>query len=116
MFNQISLKPLSLEKITKWQYQYNKIKVNDIPFHLKHLKIPGCIAIDVYLCFMKLYSKVEKSSLTFYLNECGLESKIDMPFYHIFKYYRNALKEADATTAKKIREIVKYCIIDAFSC
>uniref|UniRef100_U9TS67 DNA-directed DNA polymerase family B exonuclease domain-containing protein n=1 Tax=Rhizophagus irregularis (strain DAOM 181602 / DAOM 197198 / MUCL 43194) TaxID=747089 RepID=U9TS67_RHIID len=26
MFNQMSLKPSSLEKITKWQYQYNKIK------------------------------------------------------------------------------------------
>jgi hypothetical protein len=46
MFNQMSLKTSSLEKITKWQYQYNKIKVNDIPFYSKHLKIPGCIAID----------------------------------------------------------------------
>src|SRR4051794_4906517 len=46
MFNQMSLKPLSLKKITKWQYQYNAIKVNDMNFHSKHLKIPGCIAID----------------------------------------------------------------------
>jgi DNA polymerase elongation subunit (family B) len=42
MFNRMSLKPLSLEKITKWQYQYNKIKVNDMPFHSKHLNTPGC--------------------------------------------------------------------------
>ena len=47
MFNQMSLKPSSLEKITKWQYQYNAIKVNDIPFHSKHLKILECVAIDV---------------------------------------------------------------------
>ncbi|PKY56629.1 hypothetical protein RhiirA4_477065, partial [Rhizophagus irregularis] len=37
MFNQM---PSSLEKITKWQYQYNAIKINDIPFHSKYLKIP----------------------------------------------------------------------------
>ncbi|PKK60439.1 hypothetical protein RhiirC2_793302 [Rhizophagus irregularis] len=47
MYNQMSLKPSSLEKITKWQYQYNAIKVNDTPFHSKHLNIPGCVAIDV---------------------------------------------------------------------
>ena len=63
MFNQMSLKPSSLEKITKWQYQYNKIKVNDRDFHSKHLKIPGCVAIDVRPCFMKFYPKAEKSSL-----------------------------------------------------
>ncbi len=47
MFNHMSLKPISLEKITKWQYQYNMIKVNDEKFHSKHLKIPGCVTIDV---------------------------------------------------------------------
>ncbi|GBB91215.1 hypothetical protein RclHR1_01840012 [Rhizophagus clarus] len=116
MFNQMSLKPSSLEKITKWQYQYNKIKVNDIPFHSKHLKIPGCVAIDVRPCFMKLYSKTEKSSLAFYLNECGLKSKLDMPFHRMFKYYVRALKGTDASTAEQMREIAEYCIIDALSC
>jgi DNA polymerase elongation subunit (family B) len=47
MYNQMSLKPSSLEKISKWQYQYSAIKVNDRDFHSKHLKIPGCVAIDV---------------------------------------------------------------------
>ncbi len=87
-----------------------------MPFHSKHLKIPGCVAIDVCSCFMKLYSKAEKSSLTFYLNECELESKMDMPFHRMFKYYRNALKEADTTTAKQMCKIAEYCIIDALSC
>ncbi|PKY52302.1 DNA/RNA polymerase, partial [Rhizophagus irregularis] len=54
MYNQMSLKPSSLEKITKWQYQYNKIKVNDRDFHSKHLKIPGCVAIDVRPLGMKV--------------------------------------------------------------
>ncbi|CAB5209662.1 unnamed protein product [Rhizophagus irregularis] len=116
MYNQMSLKPSSLEKITKWQYQYNTIKVNDRDFYLKHLKIPGYVAIDVRPCFMKLYSKAEKSSLAFYLNECGLESKLDMLFHRMFKYYRNALKEANITTAEQMREIAEYCIIDALSC
>lgn len=33
----------------------------------------------------------------------------------MFKYYRNALKEADAITAEQMREIAKYYIIDALS-
>ena len=116
MFNYMSLKPMSLEKITKWQYQYNMIKVNDEKFYSKHLKIPGCVAINVRPCFKKFYSKAEKSSLTFYLNECGLESKMDMPFHRMFKYYGNTLKEADTTMAEQICKIAKYCIIDALSC
>ncbi|PKK55728.1 ribonuclease H-like protein, partial [Rhizophagus irregularis] len=116
MFNRMSFKPLSLEKITKWQYQYNQIKVNDIPFHSKHLNTPGCVAIDIRPCFMKLYSKAEKSSLAFYLNECGLESKMDMPFHRMFKYYGRALRETNATTAEQMHEVAKYCMIDALSC
>jgi len=65
---------------------------------------------------MKFYSKAEKSSLAFYLNECGFKSKLDMPFNCMFKYYRNALKKADATTAEQMREIAEYCIVDALSC
>ena len=60
------LKSMSLKKIIKWQYQYNMIKVNDEKFHSKHLKIPGCVAIDIRPCFKKFYSKAEKSSLAFY--------------------------------------------------
>src|SRR5689334_11177175 len=53
MFNHMSPEPLSIEKITKWQYQYSVIKINDANFHSKHLKIPGCVAIDVRPCFKK---------------------------------------------------------------
>ena len=41
MFNHMSFKPSSLEKIIKWEYRYNMIKVNDGKFHSKHLKIPA---------------------------------------------------------------------------
>src|ERR1044071_10183186 len=39
-----------------------------------------------------------------------------MPFHRMFKYYGRALKETNATTAKQMREVAEYCIIDAISC
>ncbi|GES77180.1 DNA polymerase family B-domain-containing protein [Rhizophagus clarus] len=116
IFNYMSFKLSSLEKITKWQYQYNMIKVNDRNFYSKHLKVPGYVAIDVRLCFMRLYSKSEKSSLAYYLRECNLDNKVDLPIYCMNKYYEMALKETNATTAEQMREVAKYCIIDALSC
>ncbi|RGB32335.1 hypothetical protein C1646_762987 [Rhizophagus diaphanus] len=85
MFNRMSIKPSSLEKIEKWQYQYNSIKV-------------------------------EKSSLAYYLKECRLNNKLDMPFHRMFKYYKRALKETNTTTAEQMREVAEYCIIDASNC
>ncbi|GBB98169.1 hypothetical protein RclHR1_31530002 [Rhizophagus clarus] len=96
IFNHISFKPSSLEKITKWQYQYNMIKVNDGNFYSKHLKVPGCMAIDVW--------------------ECNLDNKVDLPIHCMNKYYEMALKETNATTAEQMREVAKYCIIDALCC
>ena len=116
MFNHMSFKPSSLEKIIKWEYRYNMIKVNDEKFHSKHLKIPGCVAIDVRPCFMGFYSKDEKSSLAYYLKECNLDNKVDLPIHRMNKYYEMALKETNATTAEQMHEVAKYCIIDALSC
>src|SRR2546429_5094553 len=92
------------------------IKVNDRKFHSKHLKIPGCVAIDVRPCFMGFYSKDEKSSLAYYLKECKLDNKVNLPIHRMNKYYERASKETNATTAKQMREIAKYCIINALSC
>jgi hypothetical protein len=116
MFNHMSIKPLGIEKILKWQYQYNAIKVNDRQFHSKHFKIPGCVAIDIRLCFMGFHSKAEKSSLVFYLNESELKSKLDMPIHCMNKYYERALNKTNVTTAEQMREVAKYCIINAISC
>ncbi|CAI2169024.1 6214_t:CDS:2, partial [Funneliformis geosporum] len=76
MFNHMSIKPMSLEKITKWQYQCNMIK--------------------------KFYPKAEKSSLTYYLRECNLDNKVDLPIHHMNKYYERALKETNATMAEQM--------------
>src|ERR1051325_7826389 len=116
MFNHMSFKPSSLEKIIKWEYRYNMIKVNDRKFHSKHLKIPGCVAIDVRPCFMGFYSKDEKSSLAYYLKKCKLDNKVGLPIHRMNKYYERALKETNATTAEQMHEVAKYCIIDALSC
>ncbi|GBC10421.1 hypothetical protein RclHR1_09610008 [Rhizophagus clarus] len=111
----MSFKPSSLEKIIKWEYQYNMIKVNDGKFHSKHLKIPGCVAIDVQPCFMGFYSKDEKSSLAYYLKECKLDNKVNLPIHRMNKYYEMALKETNATTAEQMHKVAKYCIINALS-
>ncbi|GBB87219.1 hypothetical protein RclHR1_13660003 [Rhizophagus clarus] len=65
---------------------------------------------------MKFYPKAKKSSLAYYLKECKLDNKLDMPFHRMFMYYERALKETNATTAKQMREVAKYYIIDAISC
>src|SRR2546429_2964919 len=65
---------------------------------------------------MEFYPKAKKSSLAFYLNKFGLKSKLDMPIHCMNKYYERALNETNATTAEQMREIAKYCIIDALSC
>ncbi|CAI2195035.1 5636_t:CDS:2, partial [Funneliformis geosporum] len=80
-----------------------------------HLKIPGCVAIDVRPCFKKFYPKAEKSSLSYYLRECNLDNKVDLPIHRMNKYYERALKETNITTAEHMREVAKYCIINALS-
>jgi hypothetical protein len=92
------------------------IKVNNGKFHLKHLKIPGYMAIDIWPCFMGFYSKDEKSSLAYYLKECNLNNKVDLFIPRMNKYYEMVLKETNTTTAKQMHKVAKYCIIDAFSC
>ena len=62
---------------------------------------------------MGLYSKSEKSSLAYYLKECKLDNKVDLPIHRMNKYYEMALKETNATTAEQMHEVAKYCIINA---
>ncbi len=92
------------------------IKVNNRNFYSRHLKIPRCMAIDARPCFKKFYPKAEKSSLTYYLRECNLDNKVDLPIYRMNKYYEKALKETNVTTAEQICEVAKYCIINTLSC
>jgi len=43
--------------------------------------------------FYEFYPKAEKSSLAYYLKECKLDNKLNMPFHYMFKYYGRALKK-----------------------
>src|SRR6266516_1955564 len=71
--------------------------------------------IDVRPCFKGFYSKAERSSLAYYLRECNLDNKVDLPIYRMNEYYERALKEINVTTAEQMRKVAKYCIIDALS-
>ncbi|CAG8724040.1 4942_t:CDS:2, partial [Rhizophagus irregularis] len=80
-------------------------------FKSSFLKLPGCVPVDVCTCFKKLYSRseVEKgSSLKFYLKLCGLDSKADMSFNRLWKFYSNAIEQFCKETARNIHEVVNY--------
>ncbi|PKY46318.1 hypothetical protein RhiirA4_420551 [Rhizophagus irregularis] len=88
-----------------------KISSEDI-FKSSFLKIPGCVLIDVHVCFKRFYPclEVEKeSSLKFYLKLCELESKADMHFNRLWNYYSEAKNG-------NIHEVANYCIIDTLRC
>ncbi|RHZ63691.1 hypothetical protein Glove_328g103 [Diversispora epigaea] len=63
MFNQMSLKPLNLEKITKWQYQYNAIKTekSSLAYYLKESKLDNKLDIPFHRMF-KYYGRALKET------------------------------------------------------
>src|SRR6185436_8836054 len=116
MFNHMSPDSSNIEKILKWNYRKSEIKISDKEFYSKYLKIPGCIPIDVRACFKKLYLKSEASSLKYYLDVCGLDNKVDMPIHIMNKYYEEAILQLSDVSAKNMREVTNYCIIDVLRC
>ncbi|POG82469.1 hypothetical protein GLOIN_2v1469774 [Rhizophagus irregularis DAOM 181602=DAOM 197198] len=97
-----------------------KIKISaEDNFFSSFLKLPGCVPIDVRVCLKKRYprSEVEKEgSLKFFLQKCGLDAKVDMPYNKMWKTYSEAKKDPSPSTARKMREVAYYCIIDALRC
>ncbi|GBB97419.1 hypothetical protein RclHR1_29900002 [Rhizophagus clarus] len=97
-----------------------KIKITaEEDFYSSFLKLPGCVPIDVRVCLKKYFSKaeVEKGgSLKFFLKKCGLDAKADMPYDEMWKIYSEAKKDPSPSTARKMREVANYCIIDALRC
>ncbi|CAI2181959.1 4299_t:CDS:2, partial [Funneliformis geosporum] len=73
-----------------------KIKIStEENFTSSFLKLPGCVLIDVW---------------------CSLDSKADMPYNKMWKIYSEANKSSFSSTARKMREVANYCIIDALRC
>ncbi|MDE2097756.1 MAG: hypothetical protein KGL39_10945 [Patescibacteria group bacterium] len=108
-------KNATTQDVHKWNYgdRPRQVKITAETSHgVRHLKLPGCVPVDVRLCFMKLYPKSEVSkgsSLRFYLKMCKLPSKADMPIARMWKIYRDG-------DAEGLRKAVHYCVIDALSC
>ncbi|RIB15570.1 hypothetical protein C2G38_2192058 [Gigaspora rosea] len=76
----------------------------------------GYISIDVRVCYKKIYLKSKASSLKYYLEKCGLGSKMDMPMTTMNKRYEDAILYLSDTLAKNIYEVANYCVIDALQC
>jgi DNA polymerase elongation subunit (family B) len=99
------------ERSLKCKY-INKMKMKitaDSSVEIYNMKIPGCVAIDARMEFMKLFPGTDKSSLKFYLEENGLGGKVDMPINHMFDIYETKDK-------KNMRSVIYYCVIDAQRC
>lgn len=107
--------------------QKSQIKISAIEiFDIIYIKIPGTIFIDVRMALKKIYERSEQSSLKYFLELLGLESKIDLSPVKIWKYYSDAKdniifdgksqSESIDIHKKNIQEIIEYCVNDAISC
>jgi DNA polymerase elongation subunit (family B) len=120
--------PSTDDAVMNWSYKADKrIKISaEEVFVGSHLKVPGCVPIDVRVCFKKLYPKSETpkaGSLKFYLEACNLGGKADMPIRRMWRYYETALAAraagdpaAVAAAAEHMREVAHYCVVDALRC
>ena len=104
------------------EYMGGRIKIKitaEENFFSSFLKLPGCVPIDVRVCLKKRFprSEVEKGgSLKFFLRKCGLDTKADMPYDKMWKIYSEAKKNSSSSTARNMREVANYCIIDTLRC
>jgi DNA polymerase elongation subunit (family B) len=124
MFTRMTCAPRyksNAEAILEWNFVKDKrIKISaEESFFSNYLKIPGCVPIDVRVCFKKLFPKSETpkaGSLKFYLEISGLDSKADMPITRMWKIYEAALAATTPQTAAEMRHVAHYCVIDAVRC
>jgi len=100
---------LKLENIEKYFYieEFIKISADRLQQKMCNIKLPGYIAFDVRVIFMKLHPTESKSSLKFYLSINNLPSKDDMPICELFSHYITG-------NVKGLTDVVHYCYIDCF--
>ena len=122
------------DSVLRWNYSRDqKVKISaEEVFFSNYLKVPGCVPIDVRVCYKKLYPKSETpkaGSLKFYLEVSGLAGKADMPIKRMWRYYEAARAaeaasaesaatgaESAATCAEHMRRVGHYCVVDALRC
>ena len=102
------------ESVYKWNFRRDvKIKITpEETFYSSFLQVPGCVPMDIRVCFKKLYPKSEVakgSSLNFYLKACKLPGKADMPVVRMWRGYESGDLEM-------MRKIIHYCIVDCWRC
>src|SRR3954452_23185815 len=67
-----------------------KFGSNNLSFESSFLKLPRCVPIDVCACLLQLFPRSERRSLKYFLEDCGLDSKADLPMSKLWKYYSEA--------------------------
>jgi hypothetical protein len=65
-----------------------KFGSNNLSFESSFLKLSGCVPIDVCACLLQLFSRSEKRSLKYFLEECGLDSKANLSISKLWKKRR----------------------------
>ncbi|RIA79200.1 hypothetical protein C1645_746067 [Glomus cerebriforme] len=93
-----------------------KFGSNGLSFESSFLKLPGCVPIDVCASLLQLFPRSEKRSLKYFLEECGLDSKADLPMSKLWKYYSEAKDRSSDSSTRNMHEIANYCTIDALRC
>ncbi|GES95250.1 DNA polymerase family B-domain-containing protein [Rhizophagus clarus] len=93
-----------------------KFGTNNLSFESSFLKLPGCVPIDVCASLLQLFPRSERRSLKYFLEDCGLDSKADLPMSKLWKYYSEAKGRISDSSTENMHEIANYCTIDALRC
>ncbi|CAB5202215.1 unnamed protein product [Rhizophagus irregularis] len=93
-----------------------KFGTNNLSFESSFLKLPGCVPIDVCASLLQLFPRSERRSLKYFLEDCGLDSKADLPMSKLWKYYSEARGRISDSSTENMHEIANYCTIDALRC
>lgn len=85
--------------VRKWNFKKEKVKIDATSSHEIDAvaQFPGILDTDALPIFLGMYAKAEvgkASSLNWFLEQNGLESKEDMPYKRMFKLYERALNVA----------------------
>lgn len=107
------------ENTLKYKFRDRNVKIDAETQHNMSVVCgaPGCLDTDCHVVFKKLYPRAEvglNASLNYYLAANGLESKVDLDYVTMFKYYENA-RAGLPCARQQMLKVVYYCLIDAKS-
>ena len=121
----------------KWFIKTNEIKIEAEKKHkVQYVRAPGFEAMDVCPQMRRLYKTSEQYSLKFFLDQCKLSSKLDMPYTRLQEIFRQSdnlddvmvnkwikkqsldisIEQFRKRASKNMAEAMNYCLIDAQRC